>query len=103
MVHAISHMVGAEYNTHHGLTNAVMASVPGHPFLDFAMHALPEYAHAWYHSSKHNTVLSSTGSTFIWAQHMRWARAHPPSEAASLLPARDWGKCSYPWCESLWS
>ena len=24
LVHAISHMVGAEYNTHHGLTNAII-------------------------------------------------------------------------------
>jgi alcohol dehydrogenase class IV len=24
LVHAISHMVGAEYDTHHGLTNAVV-------------------------------------------------------------------------------
>jgi len=24
LVHAVSHMIGAEYNTHHGLTNAVM-------------------------------------------------------------------------------
>jgi alcohol dehydrogenase class IV len=27
MVHAISHMVGAEYNTHHGLTNAIVLPV----------------------------------------------------------------------------
>ena len=27
LVHAISHMVGAEYNTHHGLTNAVILPV----------------------------------------------------------------------------
>jgi len=27
LVHAISHMVGAEYNTHHGLTNAIILPV----------------------------------------------------------------------------
>ena len=27
LVHAISHMVGAEYNTHHGLTNAIVLPV----------------------------------------------------------------------------
>jgi hypothetical protein len=82
-----------------GLTNAVMASVPGHPFLLFVLKELPKYAHAWYHTSKHNTVLSSTGSTFIWAMHMRWARDHPVEDSASLMPAADWGKCSY--CDGL--
>lgn len=44
-----------------------------------------------YHLSKHNTVLTSTGSTFIWAMFMRWDNeAHP----VSLIPAEDWGKCS---------
>ena len=27
LVHAISHMIGAEYNTHHGLTNAIVLPV----------------------------------------------------------------------------
>lgn len=53
------------------------------------------YAHAWYHTTKHNTVLASTGSTFIWAMHMRWAREHAAAETAELLSAADWGKCSY--------
>ena len=70
-----------------GLTNAMMASVAGHPFLDFALHELPRYASAWYHVSKHNTVLSSTGSTFVWALHMRWAREHTVDESARLMPS----------------
>ena len=78
-----------------GLTNAVMASVAGHPFLAFALHELPRYAIAWHHTSKHNTVLTSTGSTFIWAMHMRWAREHEAEQSARLVPAADWGKCSY--------
>ena len=78
-----------------GLTNAVMASTAGHPFMDFALRQLPRYSRAWYHISKHNTVLSSTGSTFIWAVHMTWARGHEGMDAARLLPAADWGKCSY--------
>lgn len=78
-----------------GLTNAMMAATTGHPFITYAMSQLPEYAHAWHHTSKHNTVLTSTGSTFIWAMHMRWARDHTPEESARLVPAADWGKCSY--------
>ncbi len=78
-----------------GLTNAVMASVAGHPFLAFALRELPRYAIAWHHTSKHNTVLTSTGSTFIWAMHMRWAREHEAEQSARLVPAADWGKCSY--------
>ena len=78
-----------------GLTNAVMASTAGHPFMAHALQMLPRYASRWYHVSKHNTVLSSTGSTFVWALHMQWARSHPQEESASLLPAADWGKCSY--------
>ena len=80
-----------------GLTNAVMASTARHPFLLFVLEQLPAYAHAWYHGARHNTILSSTGSTFIWAVHMRWARDHTADESARLLPAREWGKCSY--CE----
>mmetsp|Transcript_20301 Transcript_20301/g.48755 ORF Transcript_20301/g.48755 Transcript_20301/m.48755 type:complete len:545 (-) Transcript_20301:400-2034(-) len=74
-----------------GLTNAMMASVAAHPFLREALNQLPQYAHAWYHVSKHNTVLSSTGSTFVWAMFMRWSDARHP---VSLVPAEDWGKCS---------
>ena len=46
-----------------------------------------------YHLSKHNTVLSSTGSTYLWALYMRWpdtAESEPPA----LMQARTWGKCS---------
>jgi hypothetical protein len=46
-----------------------------------------------YHLSKHNTVLSSTGSTYLWALYMRWpdtAESEPPA----LVQARTWGKCS---------
>ena len=65
-----------------GLTNALMASVAAHPFMDEALRSLPSYAHAWYHLSKHNTVLSSTGSTYVWALFMRWpdAEADPPAD-----------------------
>ena len=73
----------------------MMASIRGHPFLSFCMRQLPNTARMWHHTSKHNIVLTSTGSTFIWAMHMRWAREHDPSEAARLVPAADWGKCSY--------
>ena len=46
-----------------------------------------------YHLSKHNTVLSSTGSTYLWALYMRWpdsAEREPPA----LLQPHTWGKCS---------
>jgi len=36
LVHAVSHMIGAEYNTHHGLTNAVMLPA----VLEFNQHAI---------------------------------------------------------------
>uniref|UniRef100_A0A7S2GXA6 Alpha 1,4-glycosyltransferase domain-containing protein n=2 Tax=Haptolina brevifila TaxID=156173 RepID=A0A7S2GXA6_9EUKA len=84
------------YTPNIGLTNAVMAATKGHAFLEFVLRGLPQYAHAWYHVSKHNTVLSSTGSTYIWARYMTWSREHPePTSAAGLLPPEDWGKCSY--------
>jgi mannosyltransferase OCH1-like enzyme len=76
-----------------GLTNALMASVAEHPFMSEALRLLPAYAHAWYHLSKHNTVLSSTGSTYLWALYMRWpdtAESEPPA----LMQAHTWGKCS---------
>lgn len=82
-----------------GLTNAVMASTAGHPFMDYALRQLPRYKDRWYHLSKHNTVLSSTGSTFIWVMHMTWVRDFPEADAARLLPAADWGKCSY--CDAV--
>jgi len=78
-----------------GLTNALLAATPRHPFLAFALQQLPAYASKWYHVTKHWAVLSSTGSTYIWAMHMRWAREHAGSSAASLVPSADWGKCSY--------
>ena len=64
-----------------------MASVAAHPFMGEALRSLPIYAHAWYHLSKHNTVLSSTGSTYVWALFMRWpdAEADPPA----LMQARE--------------
>ena len=68
----------------------MMASIRGHPFLSFCMRQLPNTARMWHHTSKHNIVLTSTGSTFIWAMHMRWAREHDPSESARLVPAADW-------------
>lgn len=83
------------YTPNIGLTNAVMASVAGHPFLEHCMRALPRYASRWYHVGKHNAVLSSTGSTFVWAMHMQWARQHDPSHSARLLLPAVWGKCSY--------
>lgn len=73
-----------------GLTNALMASTKGHPFFLEALRQLPTYEHRWYHVSKHNTVLSSTGSTFIWAMFMRYGSP----EHAALLPSEAWGKCS---------
>lgn len=73
-----------------GLTNAIMASTQGHPFFWEALQQLPAYEHRWYHVSKHNTVLSSTGSTFIWAMFMRYGSP----ESAALLPSVAWGKCS---------
>jgi len=93
------HTLLLPYTPNVGLTNAFMAATAGHPFLEFAMRMLPEYAHRWYHLMKHNTILSSTGSTFIWAMHMRWAREHSqPAMVGALVAAEDWGKCSY--CES---
>jgi len=82
-----------------GLTNAFMASAPGHPFFLHALSQLPRYSRAWYHLSKHNAVLSSTGSTFIWAMAMGWARWHPPLGRPVVIAAADWGKCSI--CNSL--
>ena len=78
-----------------GLTNALMASVAEHPFMDEALRLLPKYAHAWYHLSKHNTVLSSTGSTYVWALFMRWP--HDRIDQPALIKARTWGKCSICW------
>ena len=86
------------YTPNIGLTNAIVAATPGHPFLSFALRELPTYARRWYHVTRHFEVLTSTGSTFIWAMHMRWARMHSREVAASLIPAPDWGKCSY--CEA---
>ena len=81
-----------------GLTNAMIAATARHPFITFAMHELINYRRGGIHLSKHFTVLTSTGSTFIWAMHMRWSRTHSLEESARLVPAADWGKCSY--CES---
>lgn len=75
-----------------GLTNALMASVAEHPFMCEALRLLPTFAHAWYHLSKHNTVLSSTGSTYVWALFMRWP--HDRIDQPALVQARTWGKCS---------
>jgi mannosyltransferase OCH1-like enzyme len=77
-----------------GLTNAFMASAPGHPFFLHVLQQLPRYAHAWYHLSKHNAVLSSTGSTFIWAMAMGWARDRGKSDQPAIVASADWGKCS---------
>ncbi|KOO25005.1 glycosyltransferase family 32 protein [Chrysochromulina tobinii] len=78
------------YTPNIGLTNAIVAATPGHPFLSFALRELPTYARRWYHVTRHFEVLTSTGSTFIWAMHMRWARMHSREVAASLIPAPDW-------------
>ena len=93
--YAVLHRYGGLYVD---LTNAIVAATPGHPFLSFALRELPTYARRWYHVTRHFEVLTSTGSTFIWAMHMRWARMHAREVAASLIPAPDWGKCSY--CEA---
>ncbi|KAL3904663.1 MAG: hypothetical protein SGPRY_011202 [Prymnesium sp.] len=61
-----------------GLTNAIMASIPAHPFMYQALSDLPDYAHAWYH-------------LYVWAMFMRWSDQRYP---VALLPAEDWGKCS---------
>lgn len=80
------------HTPHIGLTNALMASVAEHPFMGEALRLLPKFAHAWYHLSKHNTVLSSTGSTYVWALFMRWP--HDRMDQPALIQARTWGKCS---------
>jgi len=77
-----------------GLTNAFMGSAPGHPFFLHVLQQLPRYARAWYHLSKHNAVLSSTGSTFIWAMAMGWARRRARPDQPTIIAAADWGKCS---------
>ena len=74
-----------------GLTNALMAAVPAHPFFERTLHELPRYKDAWYHFSKHNAVLSSTGSTFIWAMFLRWPMRYAQP---AIMPAHAWGKCS---------
>ena len=79
-----------------GLTNAFMAATPRHPFVSHLLSQLPTYAQQWYHHlGRHATILSSAGPTFVWAVHMGWARDHGVAQAAALLPAADWGKCSY--------
>jgi mannosyltransferase OCH1-like enzyme len=75
-----------------GLTNALMAGVPGHPFWEQALRALPHYARAWYHVGKHATVLTSTGPTFLWSMYMQ------NGKGITLVPASVWGKCSV--CQS---
>jgi mannosyltransferase OCH1-like enzyme len=78
-----------------GLTNAFMASAPGHPFFLHVLQQLPAYARAWYHLSKHNAVLSSTGSTLVWAMAMGWARRHGGPDQPTVVAAADWGKSSF--------
>lgn len=103
-----------------GLTNALMASTPRHPFFGELLRQLPAYARAPFGLSKHSKVLMSTGSTYVWAVFLRWAEARSrpppvrvlphagPSRAATprhgaqdashdvpnLITAEDWGKCS---------
>ena len=50
------------YTPNIGLTNAIVAATPGHPFLSFALRELPTYARRWYHVTRHFEVLTSTGS-----------------------------------------
>jgi hypothetical protein len=77
-----------------GLTNAMMAATPGHPFVEYALHELPRFSKRWYHLTRHNTILSSTGSTFVWAAHIRWERLAMRNETAAILSPADWGKPS---------
>lgn len=79
-----------------GLTNAFMASAANHPFFLEALRQLPRYAHAWYHVTRHNTILSSTGSTFVWAMFLRWPAG--AEQQPAIIAADQWGKTSF--CEA---
>jgi alcohol dehydrogenase class IV len=55
MVHAISHMVGAEYNTQHGLTNAIVLPVVlrfNLPGMDHKVQRMAEAMGLTYHNSE---------------------------------------------------
>lgn len=82
-----------------GITNAVMASTPGHDFFSFVTNELGRYSKAWYHLSRHVTIVSSTGPTFLWSAFLHYRGA----ASIALVPSDVWGKCTvcHPQCAEV--
>ncbi|KAJ1618392.1 nucleotide-diphospho-sugar transferase [Pavlovales sp. CCMP2436] len=82
-----------------GITNAVMASTPGHEFFAFAIKELERYSQTWYHGTRHVTIVSSTGPTFLWSAFLHYRGTN----SVALVPAAVWGKCTvcHPLCAEM--
>ncbi|KAG8461561.1 hypothetical protein KFE25_001165 [Diacronema lutheri] len=82
-----------------GITNAVMASTPGHEFFGYVIKELERYSSTWYHGTRHVTIVTSTGPTFLWSAFLHYTGKN----AVALVPAAVWGKCTvcHPHCAEM--
>ena len=78
-----------------GVSNDLILSSKGSPFMDDTIHALPAWNHEWV--SNYPTVMFSTGPMFLSAQFAVHASAHPvnkdhPRSEVRILPKFLYGK-----------
>ena len=78
-----------------GVSNDLIFSAKGAPFMDHSVHALPAWDHHWV--SNYPTVMFSTGPMFLSAQYAIYSAAHPvdeenPRADVRILPTSLYGK-----------
>lgn len=76
-----------------------MASTPGHEFFGFVIKELERHATSWYHGSRHVSIVTSTGPTFLWSAFLHYEGRH----SVALVPSAVWGKCTvcHPRCAEV--
>jgi len=78
-----------------GVSNDLMFSERGHPFMNQLIHSLIAFDYNWV--LNYPTVMFSTGPMFVSAQYGAWASAHPPTPGTPgsdirILPKSLYGK-----------
>ncbi|KAF5363921.1 hypothetical protein D9756_000471 [Leucocoprinus leucothites] len=75
-----------------GVSNDLMISAKGHPFMEQTIHNLVTFDHSWV--LNYPTVMFSTGPMFVSAQYGIYASAHPNTASADvrILPKSMYGK-----------
>ncbi|CCM03152.1 uncharacterized protein FIBRA_05274 [Fibroporia radiculosa] len=82
-----------------GVSNDLIFSEPGHPFMEQTIHGLMAFDHSWV--LNYPTVMFSTGPMFLSAQYGLYTSTHPPTLAqpggeVRILPKSLYGKNAKP-------